>query len=317
MNADLPSQLERYGDVIDDAVSAFDFDGIELGQVLPVEQMSPEPPVARWRRRGWLVAAASFAFVLLVGGGIAVLSVQPDGLAPGAGDSSSVTTVAVPPTVSSTSSTTTAPATTTSIDTTTTATIAEPAPALPMEGCTDEYNAFLRGRGRACDLVEGELVTPIYGPLLDGGWFDLTELRGRPAIVLTWVASYGPSNREALAEFQILYDKWSDRIGFISVSEDLDTDARDAVEAGSYTVPVVTCFTELGPEPHAPGSGTFNELCGPFHDGSLWVWWGNQDLPSWTILDAEGSFVDIGDTTLEEIDRLLASVVADASSDAP
>jgi hypothetical protein len=202
-------------------------------------------------------------------------------------------------------SNTTAPETTTSsIDTTTSA--AETVLAVPVEGCTEEYTAFLRGRGGACDLVEGEGVTPVFGPLLDGGWFDLTELRGRPAVVLTWVASYGPGNRDALAEFQILYDKWSDQIGFVSISEDTAGAAQQTVEVGGFTFPVVTCISD-------PGVDGTKVLCGPNEEEFLWVWWGNQDLPSWIVLDSDGRFVDIrlgGQTTIDDIDSLLASAVA-------
>jgi hypothetical protein len=142
--------------------------------------------------------------------------------------------------------------------------------------------------------------------LLGGGWFDLTELRGRPAVVLTWVASYGPGNRDALAEFQVLYDKWSDQIGFVSMSEDTAGVARQTVGAGGFTFPVVTCISD-------PGADGTKVLCGPNEEEFLWVWWGNQDLPSWIVLDSEGRFVDIrlgGTTTIDDIDSLLASVVA-------
>jgi hypothetical protein len=61
-----------------------------------------------------------------------------------------------------------------------------------------------------------------------------------------------------------------------------------------------------------PGTPETTVLYGPNEEESLWVWWGNQDLPSWTVLDSDGRFVDIrlgGNTTLEDIDSLLASVV--------
>ncbi len=298
---DLDLQIREY---FDSTSSPLTVEDVSATQVRPATRLLRPYRGARWRRRGWLVAAVSFGVVLLVGGGIALIAAL-------SGESSPVTenpAPAVTITVAPTPPTTAAPPPTTAVSTETTPTIAEPVITSPTAGCMgDAYLAFLSRRGRDCDLVQGEEVPTVFGPLLDGGWFDLTELRGRPAVVLTWVASYGPGNRDALAEFQVLYDKWSDRIGFVSISEDFETGARQAVEEGGFTFPVVTCFSD---EPIPPNNS--NLLCGPQEEEFLWVWWGNQDLPSWTVLDSDGRFVDIrlgGTTTVDDIDSLLASVV--------
>jgi hypothetical protein len=177
---------------------------------------------------------------------------------------------------------------------------------LPRLGCTQEYTAWLASRGRECDLVAGAVVPPISGPLLSGGVFDLRDWGGRPTVVLTWVASYGPGNRRAISDLQVLYDKWGDQVDVIAISEDAASVTRQAVADAGVTLPVVTCFADQPQE-----SGT-NLLCGPNEEEFLWVWWGNQDLPSWVVLDADGRFVDIrwgASTTLEEIDALVAPLL--------
>lgn len=175
----------------------------------------------------------------------------------------------------------------------------------PMRGCTAEYSEWLSERGRVCDLVRGESVPALFGPLLDGDWFDLKDLRGQPTVVFTWAAYNGQGNRDAIAEFQVLYDKWSGRINFVSISEDTADEALKIIEQGDFTFPVVTCIS-------APTESGTTILCGPNEEEFLWVWWGNQNFPSWTVLDSEGRFIDIrlgGKTTLEEIDSIIASVV--------
>ncbi|MEE9178197.1 MAG: redoxin domain-containing protein [Acidimicrobiia bacterium] len=259
------------------------------------QQPAPTRPSTNGRWRPALVAVAAAFLVLVVVGVAAIIGLTgTEEKAVG----QSVTTPVIPP------------ITTISPTTTTTTTTAAPVVAPPITRCEEEYSTWLSLRGRDCDLVQGENVPTVFGPLLDGGWFDLTDLRGRPAVVLTFVAAYGPGNRDAIAEFQVLYEKWSDRVGFVSISEDTASVAQNVVQEGGFTFPVVTCFSDNPPEPHAPGST--NLLCGQNEEESLWVWWGNQDLPSWTVLDSDGRFVDLrlgGSTTLEDIDSLLASVV--------
>jgi hypothetical protein len=252
------------------------------------------------RRRGWLAAVAAAAAVALLIGGVAVVTAllgngsqpvinQPTPTLP--------TVEKTPPTVT--------PTTVTTVPTTTT-TVTEPVATPPIEGCEEWYTEFLSERGRECDLVQGEQVPTVFGPLLDGGWFDLTDLKGRPAVVFTWTIYNGPEpTMRRLTEFQVLYDKWSDQIGFVSISEDTADVAQQAVAQGGFTFPVVTCISE------PTGRGT-TVLCGPNQEEFLWVWWGNQDFPSWTVLDSDGRFVDIRlgyETTLEEIDSLLASII--------
>jgi hypothetical protein len=298
---DLDLQIREYFDSTSSPLTVEDVSGTQVRSA--THPLRPYRD-AKWRRRGWLVAAASFGVVLLVGGGMALIAALSGESSPVTENPAPAVTITVAPTPPPT---TAAPPPTTAVSTEPTPTIAEPVITSPITGCMEWYTEWLGARGRDCDLVQGEEVPTVFGPLLDGGWFDLTELRGRPAVVLTWVASYGPGNRDALAEFQILYDKWSDQVGFVSISEDAETNARQAVEDGGFTFPVATCFSD---EPIPPNNSTL--LCGPQEEEFLWVWWGNQDLPSWTVLDSDGRFVDIrfgGTTTVDDIDSLLASVV--------
>jgi hypothetical protein len=255
------------------------------------QQPAPTRPSTNGRWRPALVAVAAAFLVLVVVGVAAIIGLTgTEEKAVG----QSVTTPVIPP------------ITTISPTTTTTTTTAAPVLTPPIEGCEEMYSTFLSVRGRDCDLVQGEEVPTVFGPLLDGGWFDLTDLRSRPAVVFTWTVYNGPEpTMRRLTEFQVLYDKWSDQIGFVSISEDTADVAQQAVAQGGFTFPVVTCISE-------PTSRGTTVLCGPNQEELLWVWWGNQDFPSWTVLDSDGRFVDIRlghETTLEEIDSLLASII--------
>jgi len=304
MSTDLLSQLAEYGAYHDARQGIVSVEDVVRRNAQTRPRHEPQRLTGDSSWRNARVAALAAVLVLIVVGGMVLLLGEDVGTTPVATQPPSPPTTLPPATTLLPATTLPAPVVTTTPPTTLAS--ADPVFAAPIEGCTEEYAAWLSTRERNCDLVQGEEVPPVFGPLLDGGWFDLTELRGRPAVVLTWVASYGPGNRDALAEFQVLYDKWSDQIGFVSLSEDFAGVARQTVEAGGFTFPVVTCFSE----PQAVGT---NLLCGPNREEFLWVWWGNQDLPSWTVLDTDGRFVDIrlgGKTTIVDVDSLLASVVA-------
>ena len=145
MTDDLLTQLERYGQVIDEAVPIFDFEGIETGDMVVAGHLQPEPSIRVWRQRGWLVAAASFGIVLLVGGAIALIMTQQGGSPPATENSVPVVTVTVIPTPPPT---TAAPPPTTAAPTETTTTTPDSVLTAPVTGCTEEYTEWLSTRGR-------------------------------------------------------------------------------------------------------------------------------------------------------------------------
>jgi hypothetical protein len=139
MTGDLLNQLERYGNVIDEAVPIFDFERVETGDMVVAGYLQPEPSVRAWQQSSWVVAAASFGIVLLVGGAIALIMAQQSGSAPVTENSVPVVTVTViptpPPTTDAPPPTTAAPTETT----TTVATVTElpvPEPDLSAEAWT-------------------------------------------------------------------------------------------------------------------------------------------------------------------------------------
>ena len=135
----------------------------------------------------------------------------------------------------------------------------EPEPSEPVEPTAADFLRSLSSIG----LAEGEIAPPFSGPLLDGGTFDLIQLRGQPVLVMLW-AEWCPPCVDSLAPFQAVADQWADRVQFVSVltHESTPEIAARIVEEQGFTVPVVIDLTD-----------------------SLW----NQiGIPVFVLLDAEG-----------------------------
>ena len=132
----------------------------------------------------------------------------------------------------------------------------------PFEPTEPNAADFLRSLS-SIGLAEGEIAPPFSGPLLDGGTFDLIQLRGQPVLVMLW-ADWCPPCVDSLAPFQSVADQWADRVEFVSVLtlESTPEIAAEIVEEQGFTVPVVIDLTD-----------------------SLW----NQiGIPGFVLLDAEG-----------------------------
>ena len=132
----------------------------------------------------------------------------------------------------------------------------------PFEPREPTAAGFLRSLS-SIGLAEGEIAPPFSGPLLDGGTFDLIQLRGQPVLVMLW-ADWCPPCVDSLAPFQSVADQWADRVEFVSVLtlESTPEIAAEIVEEQGFTVPVVIDLTD-----------------------SLW----NQiGIPVFVLLDAEG-----------------------------
>ena len=94
------------------------------------------------------------------------------------------------------------------------------------------------------DIQAGEIAPPFTGPLLDGGTFDLTELRGTPVLFMLW-ADWCPPCPDSLAPFQNVADQWGDRVTFVSVLTSKSTPeiAAGIIEEQSFTLPVVIDYS--------------------------------------------------------------------------
>lgn len=112
-------------------------------------------------------------------------------------------------------------------------------------------------------IPQGEVVPSFAGPLLGGGTFDLSELRGRPVLVMLW-ADWCPPCVGSLDAFQTLAGQWDDRVDFVSVLTFGGTPefAAAVVQEHEFTIPVVIDLTD-----------------------SLW---NPLSIPNWVLIDSEG-----------------------------
>jgi hypothetical protein len=171
----------------------------------------------------------------------------------------------------------------------------------------------------------GDGIVPAWsGPLLDGTMVDLEEFRRAPedrdvlgtsfVVVYDWFPTCGPICLEGIADFQTLYDKygttdWAATAGgynieFLSVVEDVVSEAQRTNERLGITVPTVSCFIEEGAHNQI-------EVCTPENP---WNLWGNG-LPSWTVMDTGGFFVygvTGRDYDFAALDSLLAEISGSA-----
>ncbi|MCH7585219.1 MAG: redoxin domain-containing protein [Acidobacteria bacterium] len=156
--------------------------------------------------------------------------------------------------------------------------IEESAPSEPIELTAADFLRALSNIG----LAEGEIAPPFSGPLLDGGTFDLIQLRGQPILVMLW-AEWCPPCVDGLAPFQAVADQWADGVEFVSVLtlESTPEIAAGIVEEQGFTVPVVIDLTD-----------------------SLWNPIG---IPVFVLLDAEGRAIAgyVGTPGTETLDFLL------------
>ncbi len=145
-------------------------------------------------------------------------------------------------------------------------------------------------------LVKGEPPPTFQGPLVDGTMLKTGDLRGRPAVILRWADVYTQGVLEQqLNDFQELFDKWGDQVGFLGWPDVYREDAERIVERGGYTFDNVICWENDG------------ALCEPEDPGRDWrIGWG-----SWVILDENGNVFDgfpmlIG--TFDHVDLVIEAV---------
>jgi thiol-disulfide isomerase/thioredoxin len=120
-------------------------------------------------------------------------------------------------------------------------------------------------------LSQGEIAPDWHGTLLDGGAFDLQDLRGRPALILFFADWCPPGDPacDVLPQFQETYERWRDRAGFVWVDlQGKESQARRIVDANGLTFPVTV-------------------------DATAGETWGVDSFPLWVVLDAEGHTVDV------------------------
>jgi thiol-disulfide isomerase/thioredoxin len=112
-------------------------------------------------------------------------------------------------------------------------------------------------------IPQGEVLPSFTGPLLGGGTFDLSELRGRPVFLMLW-ADWCPPCVDNLNAFQALAGQWDDRVEFVSVltSESTPEFADAIVQEHEFTIPVVIDLTD-----------------------SLW---NPLSIPNWVLIDSQG-----------------------------
>lgn len=167
--------------------------------------------------------------------------------------------------------------------------------ALPQGACDRGTGGGLPEDPQTC-LSVGKAAPSWTGPLLGEGTFDLSAERGTPVLVLFWSDFYQPGDSpiEALKDFQAAFERWGDRVRFVSIDTGPGVTAEaasDVLRQNGYTFPVVLDAAEMV------------SLAG----GDISTLWGIEGVPAWVALDAEGRVVDMqfGRLTSDQIDELL------------
>lgn len=138
-------------------------------------------------------------------------------------------------------------------------------------------------------LRPGDRAPDWSGELLDGGTFDTSSLRGRPAAVLFWAHWCEPCIETPTLQFQRGFQKHAAAIGFVSVSYDKHDPTQDVVDLQGLRFPVV--LDEQGRIPRT---------------------WGLRGIPSLVLLDAGGRVRGfyLGPLSDEDFDRLFEDFAA-------
>jgi cytochrome c biogenesis protein CcmG/thiol:disulfide interchange protein DsbE len=99
------------------------------------------------------------------------------------------------------------------------------------------------GSGPPVAPLEGHTAPAIHSTLLDGSAFELSELRGRPAMLVFWASWCGPCRQEA-PEVARIAQGYGEKLQVVGVNagEDASTAARAAQSMG-ITWPVVLDLT--------------------------------------------------------------------------
>ena len=139
--------------------------------------------------------------------------------------------------------------------------------------------------GPTSSLVPGQAAPLWSGDLTAGGTFHLTDLRGRPTLVLFW-ADWCEPCIDSLPQFQAASVQRGAQVNFLSVAEQASaTEVDKIMQAGGYTFRVVDDAT-----------------------GDVAKAWGMEAFPAWVLLDAQGRVIEVRfkPQTTDELNELLA-----------